>query len=337
MRAVGFRRSLPIRDKDSLIDFELPMPTPHGRELLVRVAAAAVNPVDTKRRQFAAKDIVSDPPVILGFDAVGRVEEVGDAVEHYAVGDLIWYAGSIDRQGCNAEFQCVDERMVGRCPKDLSVTDAVSLPLTGLTAWEALFDRMHVDKTAQPGDALLIIGGAGGVGSIATQIARRVSGMTVIATASREETKKWCRNCGANEVADHRDLPASLRELGIKEVPYILNCADTDGYWDAMMDSIAPEGTICSIVGPRAPLNMMPMMTKSATFAWEMMSTRPMFETRALARQRDILNLMADLVEDGTLQPTTNETMEGLSATILKQAHARLESGTMIGKLAVRY
>ena len=313
------------------------MPQPGPRELLVRVHAASVNPVDTKRRLFVAVDRPLDEPMILGFDAVATVVETGSACERFRTGDRVWYAGSIDRAGSNAEYQAIDERMVGRAPDGLDDAEAAALPLTALTAWEAFFDRMCIAENTGSDETLLVIGGAGGVGSIAIQIAKRVAGLAVIATASRDETADWCRRQGADCIANHYELISSVRGLGTEHVSYILNCADTDGHWDAMAELIEPEGRICSIVGAEEPVNLSMLMQKSASFSWEMMSTRPMFGTDTLIRQHEILERVASLAESGEIRSTLSQQFKGLSAATLRKAHAQLESGSTIGKLSVVY
>ena len=335
MRAVGFNRSLALDEADCLLDLELPMPEPASREVRVKVSAVSVNPVDVKRRMRAAATAKAQRPIILGFDAVGVVDKVGCEVSLFREGDRVWYAGRIDRNGSNAEYQCVDERIIGRQPHNLSDVEAAAMPLTGITAWEAIFDRLQVESRGTE-QTILIIGGAGGAGSMATQLAKR-AGLVVISTASRPDSHSWCRQQGADHVANHRDLSASVRGLGFDQVGYILNCADTDGHWQAMCDLIAPEGMICSVVGTEQPVDLLPLMMKSAGFVWEMMSTRPMFGTDSMSQQHVILNCLREMVEQGDLHSTVRETLHGLNAETFKQAHARLETGSMIGKLVVSY
>ena len=337
MRAVGFTRSLPIEDPDSLVDFEARIPTSGPTELLVKVVAASVNPVDSKRRLNAAAERVLEAPVILGFDAVGTVAETGKDVRLFKEGDTVWYSGSIDRQGSNAEYQVVDERIVGHKPETLTDTEAAALPLTSLTAWEAFFDRMRIAEGSGSGEALLIIGGAGGVGSVAIQLAKKLTDLTVIATASREETRDWCSKLGADLIANHYDLVASVRELDIPNVPWILNCADLSPHWDSIVELVAPEGTVASIVHANEPVDLSQLMFKSVTFAWEMMSTRPIFGTNTIIRQHDILERVAGLVDAGDVRTTQTEVLTGLSAKTLREAHTAIESGRTIGKLCIDY
>lgn len=337
MKAVGFIRSLPVEDTESLFDFETDIPVPGPRQLLVKVEAVSVNPVDTKRRAKVALDKDLQEPMVLGFDAVGTVAATGENCELFEEGDAVWYAGSIDRPGSNAEYQVVDERIVGRRPRNLTAAEAAALPLTAITAWEAMFDRMNIVEDGGAGNVLLIIGAAGGVGSIATQLARQLTDLVVIATASRPETVAWCSKQGAHNVVNHYDLIKDFRATGVQHADYILNCADTFAYWDTMAELIAPEGKIASIVESEKPVQLTALMLKSATFVWEMMSTRPMFGTRTMIRQHEILDRLADLVESEAVRSTMTSCLQGLSASTLREAHALLESQGMIGKLSINY
>jgi len=337
VKAVGLTRSLPVADPACLEDLDLPPPEPGPLDLLVRVAATSVNPVDAKQRMRAGAAGPPPAPVVLGFDAVGTVEAVGSEAADFAAGDRVWYAGDIGRPGANAELQAVDHRIVGRAPAGVSDADAAVLPLTALTAWEGLFDRLRVAEGGGAGRRLLIVGGAGGVGSIAIQIARRLTDLEVVATASRPETEGWCRELGAHAVVDHRDLVASAGAAGCATVDLIFNAADTDAHWDAMAELIAPQGTICAIVGSRAPVDLAKLQRKSAGFVWELMFTRPAYGTPDIARQGEILTRVADLVAAGTLRTTRRETLDGLAAATLREAHARIESGRTIGKIALVY
>ena len=258
MKAIGLTKYLPISDSASLVDVELPKPEAEGRDLLVAVKAISVNPVDVKVR--APKDGLEDPPRVLGWDAAGVVEAVGPDVTLFSPGDEVFYAGSITRPGTNSEFHLVDERIVGNKPKSLSFAEAAALPLTSITAWEALFDRMGVSRDgSDDGRSLLVLGGAGGVGSIAIQVARRVARLNVIATASREESRAWCLELGAHHVVNHReDIPAQLAQIGLEHVDYVLCLNDTDGHWNTMAEVVAPQGHICSIVETSAPVDISP-------------------------------------------------------------------------------
>jgi len=336
MKAIGFSTSLPIDDEKSLFAFETETPAPGPRDLLVRVRAVSVNPVDCKQRQRAAVDTVLDTPKILGYDASGVVEAVGSAVTLFQPGDAVYYAGSIKRQGTNAEFHLVDERIVGHKPESLSDAEAAALPLTSLTAWEALFDRMRIAEGGGAGKTLLIIGGAGGVGSVAIQLAEQLTGLHVIATASRQETARWCRELGAEEIADHHDLVASVRNLGHQHVDSILCTNDFAAHWPAIAELIGPQGSIGSILG--APqLDVGQLMGKSVSLSWELMFTRSRFETGDMIEQHHILDRVAELVNDGRLRTTLSETLDGFTAANHRQAHRMVEAGRMIGKAVITY
>lgn len=337
MKAIGFKTSLPIAEKESFIEFETIKPIPGARELLVKISAVSVNPVDFKVRQDSAKDTILETPKIIGWDAVGIVEAVGSEVRLFDIGDSVFYAGDITKQGSNAEYQVIDERIVGRKPKSLSIEEAAVMPLTGLTAWEILFDRIRIDPQKDKGKSILIIGGAGGVGSIAIQLAKKIAGLTVIATASRPETIAWCKDQGADFVVDHKNLIASVREAGFQYVDFILDFVDTNSYWDIMVELIQPQGHIASITGSNDPVALNKLKNKSVSFSWELMYTRSMFETADMQEQHNILNKIADLLDNGTLKSTLNETFTGLTPENFKKAHELLESGKTIGKIAIKY
>ncbi|MBL4665372.1 MAG: zinc-binding alcohol dehydrogenase family protein, partial [Nitrospinaceae bacterium] len=290
MKAVGLYQYLPIENEQSLIDIEIDRPEPAGKDLLVNVRAISVNPVDTKVR--APKSHTETTPRILGWDAAGEVIAVGPDVERYAVGDQVFYAGDITRSGSNSEYQLVDERIVGRMPTRLDYSAAAALPLTAITAWEALFDRLGISRHGEDeGKSILIIGGAGGVGSIATQLASKVAKLNVIATASREESRAWCLKLGANKVINHRNsLAEELIAQGMDTVDYIFCLNNTDQHWDAMAKVIAPQGRICSIVETKEPVNLGTLKKKSATFVWEFMFTRSMYQTTDMIEQQRLLN-----------------------------------------------
>lgn len=337
MKAVGFKTSLPIADTNSFIDFETEKPSPQGRELLVKINAIAVNPVDYKIRQNAAKDTELAEPKIIGWDACGIVEAVGSEVSLFKVGDEVYYAGDITKPGCNAEFQVIDERIVGKKPKSLTVEAAAAMPLTVLTAWEILFDRIRISAEKDKGKTLLIIAGAGGVGSIAIQLAKKIAGLKVIATASRPESIEWCKQMGADVVVNHKNLVEEIRNAGFQYVDFIVDFVDTNGYWDQMAELIKPQGHIASITGSATPIALNKLKTKSASFSWEFMYTRSTFQTDDMIEQHHILNKVSDLLDEGTLVHTLTQTLSGLSAETLKKAHEQLESGTTIGKLAIKY
>lgn len=335
MNAVALTRYLPINDPASLVDVDLPKPTASGQDLLVRVEAVSVNPVDTKIRR-SRPGAVEPAPRVLGWDAAGVVEAVGPEVTLFKPGDEVYYAGSIMRPGTNAQFHLVDQRIVGRKPRTLSFAEATALPLTALTAGEAFFDRLGIDPHgAHRGRSLLIIGGAGGVGSIAIQLARH-AGLTVFATASRAESRAWVERMGAHHVLDHtKPLRPQLEAAGAKHVDYIANFTDTDGYWAAMVDLIRPQGRIVTIVETRGPLDLGALMGKSASVAWELMFTRSMFGTDDLIEQHRLLDEVAALVDSGRLRTTHAETLGPINAANLRGAHARLEAGRTIGKLVL--
>lgn len=337
MKAIGFKTSLPLTVQDSFIEFEAVKPIPEANDLLVKINAISVNPVDFKIRQNSAVDTVLESPKIIGWDAVGVVEAVGERVNLFKVGDEVYYAGDITKQGSNAEYQIIDERIVGRKPKTLTNTEAAVIPLTGLTAWEILFDRIRINPEKDKGKTVLIIGGAGGVGSIAIQLAKKIAGLTVIATASRPETIDWCKKQGADHVVNHKDLISSVRELGFQYVDFILDFVDTNSYWDIMVELIKPQGYIASITGSSDPIALNKLKNKSASFSWELMYTRSMFQTEDMHEQHIILNKIADLLDNGTLKTTLNETLSGLTADNLKKAHQLLESGKTIGKIAIKF
>lgn len=335
MKAVGLYQHLSIDKPDSLVDLDLPKPHPTGRDLLVRVEAVSVNPVDTKVR--ASGKPARTSPLVLGWDAAGVVEAVGPAVERFRPGEAVFYAGDITRAGSNSEYQLVDERIVGRRPRSLTVEEAAALPLVSITAYEALFDRLCIDgKARSPERTVLIIGGAGGVGSIAIQLAKQ-AGLTVLATASRGESIDWVKGLGSDHVLNHRQpLRPQLEAAGFTYVDSILNCADTDGYWDTMADVIVPRGKICTIVENKGALDQQVMKLKSATHAWELMFTRSKYQTPDMIEQQKLLDRIADWVDRGTLKPILRQTLQPINAENLKKAHAKLESGTMIGKLALK-
>ncbi|MDW7692954.1 zinc-binding alcohol dehydrogenase family protein [Flammeovirgaceae bacterium SG7u.111] len=337
MKAIGFKKSLPITEKDSFIEFETEKPSPTGFDLLVKISAISVNPVDFKIRQNAAKDTVLDTPKVIGWDAVGTVEAVGDKASRFKVGDEVFYAGDLTRSGSNAEFQLVDERIVGAKPKKLSIAEAAAIPLTGLTAWESLFDRIKINPEKDKGKTVLILAGAGGVGSIAIQIAKKVAGLTVIATASRPDSVQWCKDLGADFVVNHYHLKEELGKIGHSQVDYILDFVDLGGYWDTAAEIIKPQGHIVSITGSSKPLNLDILKVKSVSFSWELMYTRSMFTTDDIERQHEILNEIASLLDNGTLKTTLTTTLEGFTVENLKKAHEMQESGKTIGKTVILF
>ncbi len=335
MKAIALTRYLPIGDPESLQDVELPQPVASGRDLLVRIEAVSVNPVDTKIR--SPKPQVEAQPKVLGYDAAGVVEAVGEDVTLFRPGDEVYYVGDVTRSGTNAQFHLVDERVVGRKPATLDFAQAAALPLTTITAWELLFDRMPyaIDMEGNT-RTLLVIAGAGGVGSIAIQLARH-AGFTVVATASRAETIDWCKSMGAHHVIDHRQpLAPQLSALGLQQVDAVLNLADTDRYWEAVGEIIAPLGHVGLIVEPSGPLKIGdPYKAKSVGIHWEMMFARARFKTPDMIEQHRLLNRVASLIDAGELRTTHTETVGAINAANLREAHRRLESGTTIGKLVL--
>lgn len=335
MKAVGLLRYLPIDDPQSLLDVELPKPEPGGRDLLVEVKAISVNPVDTKQR--APKDQVETAPKVLGWDVAGVVKGTGKAVTLFKPGDEVYYAGSIVRPGGNSEFHLVDERIVGRKPKNLGFAEAAALPLTTITAWEAMFDRMGISKTGRnAGRSLLVIGGAGGVGSVAIQLAKKLARLKVIATASRVQSTKWVTELGADAFVDHaKDLAPQLKSAGTPEVDYILCCNSTDQHFPQFASIIAPQGKICTIVRTMKPVDLAPLMTKSATFAWELMFTRSTHQTPDMIGQHELLNETAALVEAGAIRTTLTTNLGKINAANLRRAHKMLEEGHTVGKIVL--
>lgn len=330
MKAVVRPQPLPIADAASLVDAELPKPSPAGRDLLVKVEAVSVNPVDTKRRM--EQPPAGTPPRVLGWDAAGVVVSCGKDVSLFKEGDAVYYAGDVGRPGSNSEFQLVDERIVGRKPEKLDFAQAAAMPLTTITAWEAFFDRMKIDRHGKDrGKRLLVIGGAGGVGSIGIQLAR-LAGLHVIATASRPDSIAWVKSMGAHEIVG-REFKAQVD----KPVDYIANFSgDLDMHWPAMSELIAPQGYAVAIVGNQKPMALDAFRMKSASFCWEFMFTRPRFETPDMVEQHRLLGEAADLLDAGTLKCTLTETLSPINAANLRKAHAKLESGTMIGKLVLK-
>lgn len=332
MKAIALTHYLPIADEKSLFDTELPKPTPSGRDLLVKVQAVSVNPVDTKVR--SPKPAVETTPKVLGWDAAGIVEAVGPEVIGFQPGDAVYYAGDITRPGSNAEYQLVDERIVGHKPASLDDAGASAFPLVTLTAWEALFDRLGIDSEGKKdaGKTLLIIGGAGGVGSIAIQLAKR-AGLVVIVTASRTETTEWVQALGADLIVDHREpLAPQLSSLGHAEVDYIANFFNTDIYWSVAAELIRPQGKIVGIVENDQPVDIDELKAKSATFVWEFMFTRSKFKTPDMAEQGRILTVVARLIDAGEIKPIHREVLTPINAANLRQTHTLLESKRSIGK-----
>ena len=337
MQAIGFKTSLPISEADSFIQFEKETPVPKGYELLVKIQAVSINPVDYKIRQNSLKDKISDNPKIIGWDAVGVVEAVGENATLFKKGDNVFYAGDITKDGSYQEFQLVDERIVGFSPNNIPIEASAAIPLTSLTAFELLFDRMQLSAEKDNGKSILIIGSAGGVGSVATQIAKNILGLKVIATASRENSIEWCKKMGADFVVNHKNLLQEMKNIGYETVDFIVDFVDLNQYWNAMVQLIKPQGKIGSISDPTEPVNLRQLKSKSVSFHWELMFTRSMFQTDDMVQQHHILNQISKWLDDGILQSTLTTTLQGFSVENFKNAHTQLESGTTIGKLVIKY
>jgi NADPH2:quinone reductase len=334
MRAIGYQTPQPIDAATALVDFDLPRPEPQGRDILVEVKAVSVNPVDTKIRA-SAKPEPGDWKV-LGWDAAGVVTAAGPQASLFKPGDNVFYAGAINRSGTNAEFHLVDERIVGKKPASIDFAAAAALPLTSITAWEMLFDRLEVTRPV-PGaaNAILIIGGAGGVGSIAIQIARALTDLTVIATASRPETRDWVKSLGAHHVVDHRQpLAPQIEALGIGQPAFVFSTTNTDDHLADIVELIAPQGRFGLIDDPKA-LNAMPLKRKSISLHWELMFTRSLFNTADIEKQHDLLNRIGELVDASKIKSTIADNFGAINAENLKRAHALIESGKAKGKIVL--
>ncbi|MFY0616738.1 zinc-binding alcohol dehydrogenase family protein [Shimia sp.] len=335
MKAIAYTQPGPIDADNSLINVELDKPTPTGRDILVNVSAVSVNPVDTKVRQRPLPEGQSQ--WVLGYDAVGTVDAVGDAVEHFRVGDKVYYAGSIARPGTNSEFHLVDERIVGHKPKTLSDAEAAALPLTAITAYEMLFDRLNVSRpTPEGGNVILVVGGAGGVGSITIQLLRALTDMTVIATASRPETQDWVKELGAHHVIDHRKpLGAQVADLGLGAPGFVFSTTMTDAHYDQIVELMAPQGRLGLIDDPADGLNIMALKLKAISLHWEMMFTRSLFGTPDIDAQRKLLDEVAALVDAGSIKTTVTDVAGKIDAATLKEVHALIESGKAKGKIVL--
>jgi len=334
MKAVAYRSPGPIDRQDALQDITLQQPNPKGRDLLVKIAAVSVNPVDTKVRTNKAPQ--GTDWGVLGFDASGTVEAVGADVEHFQPGDTVFYAGAIDRPGTNSEYHLVDERIVGHKPVSINHAQAAALPLTAITAWEMLFDRLDVRRpTPQGGNLILIIGGAGGVGSITIQLLRALTNLTVIATASRPATQDWARQCGAHHVIDHRQpLAPQIKQLGLGAPGFVFSTTQTDQHLTDIVELIAPQGRFGLIDDPKE-LNILLLKQKALSLHWEFMFARPLFATPDIAEQGKLLNQVATLIDNGQLQSTATEIAGKINATTLRKVHAHIESGSACGKIVL--
>jgi len=334
MKAIAYYTSLPIDDPRSLQDIELPEPVAGPRDLLVEVKAISVNPVDTKVRQNVQPE--DGAAKVLGWDVAGVVKAVGRDVSLFKVGDKVFYAGSIARAGGNSERHVVDERIVGHMPKTLGFAEAAALPLTAITAWELLFERLQIGEGQDDrGQSLLIVGAAGGVGSILTQLARRLTGLKVIGTASRPQTQDWIRELGADLVIDHsRPLSEELKRVGHPQVTHVASLTQTDQHLEQLVEALAPQGKLALIDDPKS-LDVTLLKRKSLSLHWEFMYTRSLYETADMQAQHDLLNRVADLIDAGTLKTTVGEHFGAINASNLRRAHALLESSKAKGKIVL--
>ena len=336
MKAVGLYQYLPVDHPESLLDLEVGTPVATGHDLLVGVKAISVNPVDTKRRapRVGTADLVEKTPKILGWDATGIVEAVGPEVTLFKPGDAVYYAGSVIRPGANSEFHLVDERIVGRKPANLPFPDAAALPLTTLTAWELMFERMGISKSGADGrnaagKSVLILGGAGGVGSMAIQLAKKLAKLHVTASASRAESIAWCKGLGADETVDH------TKPLEGVEYDYVLCFSSSDAYWSIFPKIVKPQGKIGMIVRTTRPVDLAILHDKSISVCLEGMFTRSTFQTPDMAAQHALLDEAAGLVEAGVLKGTMTQNLGKIDAANLRRAHQMLENGHVTGKLVL--
>lgn len=331
MKAVGYQKTLPVDHPEALVDIELSEPVAQGRDLLVEVRAVSVNPVDTKVRRGMAP--AEGEWRVLGWDATGIVRAVGPEVTLFKPGERVWYAGSIARPGSNSELQLVDERIVGKMPNSLDFAEAAALPLTSLTAWEMLFDRLEI-KPGESEKSLLIIGAAGGVGSIMTQLARQLTGLTIIGTASRAETQNWVKEMGAHHVIDHhRPFAEQISKLNLQP-DYVVSLTHTDKHIQQIVEVIKPQGKFGLIDDPES-CDIKLLKRKSLSLHWELMFTRALYTTEDMANQHKILNTVANMVDSNKIRTTTNDTFGTINAENLKRAHALIESGQAIGKIVL--
>ncbi|MBP7662730.1 MAG: zinc-binding alcohol dehydrogenase family protein [Shewanella sp.] len=335
MKAIGYQTAGAITAPNALENITLAEPTATGFDLLVEIKAISVNPVDTKIR--ASSSATAGEYKIIGWDAVGVVKAVGEKVSLFNIGDEVWYAGDISRSGSYAEYQLVDERIVGHKPKSLTYTQAAALPLTGITAWEILFDRLALPQDGSATDArILIIGAAGGVGSIITQLAVKLTGAEVIGTASRPESAAWVHKLGADAVIDHtKPLSQELANIGITDVTHVISLTQTDQHFDEIVQVLKPQGKLALIDDPKGPLDVMKLKRKSLSLHWELMFTRSLYQTEDMIAQHHLLNRLSALIDTGELQSTFGEHYGTINAQNLIKAHAQIESGKAIGKIVL--
>ena len=328
MKAIGYKKAGPIDAPDSLIAFDAPTPGVGERDLLVEVRAISVNPVDTKVRSAMAPESGTK---IIGYDAAGVVKQVGSDVSLFRVGDEVFYAGDLTRPGTNSELHVVDERIVGRKPTRLDFAAAAALPLTTITAWEMLFDSFGLNEGDGAGESILILGGAGGVGSILIQLARKLTGLTVVATASRPDTVEWVKKMGAQHVINHhQSLVEQVAALGLTP-RYVASLTATDQHFESVAELIKPRGHIALIDDPKT-LDILPLKRKALSVSWEFMFTRSMFQTDDMVKQHQLLNRLASLVDEGAVETTMTRNLGVISVASMQKAHALQESGRAIGK-----
>ncbi len=335
MKAIAYYQSLPADHPEALQDVQLADPIPGPHDLLVMVRAISVNPVDTKIRLGVSPE--NGAAKVLGWDAAGIVKAVGSEVRLFKPGDRVFYAGAIDRAGANSELHLVDERIVGHMPKQLSFAEAAALPLTAITAWELLFERLQIaEGSADLGQSLLVVGAAGGVGSILIQLARRLTGLTVIGTASRPETQAWVRELGAHHVIDHsKPLNEELARIGIGQVTHVASLTQTDQHYTQLIEALQPQGRLALIDDPLQPLDVMKLKRKSLSLHWELMFTRSLYQTADMIEQHRLLDRVSGLVDSGVLKTTMGEHFGRIDAANLRRAHALLESGKAKGKIVL--
>ncbi|MDG9666958.1 zinc-binding alcohol dehydrogenase family protein [Hahella sp. CR1] len=336
MKAIGYLQAQPIDHPESLLDITLPDPQPQGRDLLVEIKAVAVNPVDVKVRRSSSAE--GDAHKVIGWDASGVVKAVGDQASLFKPGDEVYYAGSIARPGTNSELHLVDERIVGRKPSNIGFAEAAALPLTAITAWEMLFERLEIGKQSDSaGPArLLVVGAAGGVGSIMLQLARKLTDAVIIGTASRQETRDWALAMGAHHVIDHRlPLHEELQRIGIDSVTHVASLTHTEKHYSSIVEALAPQGRLALIDDPSTPIDIMPLKRKSLSLHWEMMFTRSLYETADMIEQHRLLNRVAELVEEGAVRTTLKQNLGKINAENLKRAHSLIESDAAIGKIVL--
>jgi len=335
MRAFGANKHLKITNPDSIFEFEVAKPTPTGRDILVHVLATSVNPVDVYDR---GRTTEGQGPKVTGWDVYGVVDSVGDSVTMFKPGNKVFYAGAYDRKGCDSEYHLVDERIVGQAPQKLTPAESAAMPLTALTAWEALFEQMTIDIDDSKHNkerVILIIGGAGGVGSVATQLAH-IAGLKVISTASRPETISWTKQYGANMVVNHHhNLISQVHNLGYRYVDYILELNNLDKHWHEITELIKPSGIVVSITGSSKPIKLSELKTKRVKFAWEWMYAKSFYQTEDMISQHEILNQIADLLDNGKLMSTLNKSLVPINAENLRHAHEIVASKHEIGKVVV--